>query len=162
MATQCLGKNLLSKNRVRLQMAKIVKKVMVLSWHGELIGVSCCVRYRHALATFHIWVAAARLVIDRMYSIFRTKVRMYLQGANKITFRYRGLSSLTNPIGDDSVCRWGWFGVAAKSAELALVHQVDQLTYQVDDVIFVTSWVTNPYTSITYFNKPDSYFVCTL
>ena len=30
-ATQCWGKNLLSKNRVRLQMAKIVKKVMVLS-----------------------------------------------------------------------------------------------------------------------------------
>ena len=44
-----------------------------------------------------------------------------------------------NPAGGDTVCRWGWFGVAAKSAELALVYQVDQLTYQVDDVIFVTN-----------------------
>ena len=48
----------------------------------------------------------------------------------------------TNPAGGDNFCRRGWFVVAAELAELALVHQVDQLTHQIDDVIFVTSWLT--------------------
>mgnify|MGYP007015611735 CR=1 FL=1 len=41
-------------------------------------------------------------------------------------------ASWTNSAGGDTVCRRGWFGVAAEPAELALVHQVD-------GAIFVTN-----------------------
>ena len=56
-------------------------------------------------------------------------------------------NSWTKPPGGRTVCKRGWSGVAAESAELAelaLVNQVDQLTHQVDDVT-TDQLMTTPY-----------------
>ena len=52
---------------------------------------------------------------------------------------------MNDPPGGGTICRPGWFGVAAALAELAFVNQVDQLTSEVDDVTTDHQLMTTSY-----------------